>query len=234
MIQTTTLTNVSQLQCEVVDAKRCTSVRTLKRTLARVQAVISGTKKSLTRIFENPPKESIEKAWTLLLQCEQKVLQDDYQKGKFCNLGAAKNKNGIVAAGARVGAAVPLLRQSSLSDFLVRDAHNQGHLGVAATTSKMRATAWVVNLPKFSKKVVRGCYGCRRDNKEAMQEFLGSPADERLKPSLPFTNVCLDLFGPINVRLTMSKTDIGKAYGVITTCMFTRAIHLDVAAEYST
>ena len=63
---------------------------------------------------------------------------------------------------------------------------------------------------------------------------LGSPPDEKLKPSLPFTNVCLDLFRPINVRQPISKTDIGKAYGVKFTCMFTRAIHLDVAAEYST
>ena len=115
----------------------------------------------------------------------------------------------------RVGVAVPLLSQSSSSDLLVRDAHNQGHLGVAATTSKARATAWVINLPKVSKNVVRGCYGCRLYNKEAVQQFLGSPPYERLKPSLPFTNVCLDLFGPINVSLTKSKTDIGKAYGVI-------------------
>ena len=77
LIQTTTKTNDLQLNCEVVDAKKFASVRTLKRTLARVQAVFSGTKKTLTRIFENPTKECIEKAWTLLLQCEQKVLQDD-------------------------------------------------------------------------------------------------------------------------------------------------------------
>ena len=42
------------------------------------------------------------------------------------------------------------------------------------------------------------------------------------------------MFEPINVRQTLSKTDIGKAHRVIITCMFTRAIHLDVAAEYST
>ena len=170
----------------------------------------------MTRIFENPTKECIENIWTLLLHWEQKVLQDDYHKGKFNNFGAAKNKNGIILVGARVGVVVPLLRQSSLSDLLVRDMHNQGHLGVAATTSKVRATAWVINLPKLSKKVVRG-YGCRLYNKEAVKQFLWSPPDERLKPSLPFTNVCLDSFGPINVRLTMFKTDIGKAYGVIIT-----------------
>ena len=43
------------------------------------------------------------------------------------------------------------------------------------------------------------------------------------------------MFGPINVRLTMPKTDNGKTYGVtITGVTFTTAIHLDVAAEYST
>ena len=68
----------------------------------------------------------------------------------------------------------------------------------------------------------------------AVQQFSGSLPQERRKQSLPFTNVCLDLFGPINVRLTMSKTDKEKTYGVLITCMFTTAIHLDVASEYST
>ena len=108
-----------------------------KSTLARVQALFSGNKKILTCIFENPTKKWLEKAWTLLLQCKQKVLQDDYQKGNFSNLGAAKNKNDIIVVGASAGAAVPLLSESSLSDLLVRDAHNQGHLGVVASTCKV-------------------------------------------------------------------------------------------------
>ena len=73
--------------------------------------------------------------------------------------------------GASVGAAVPLLRQSALSEKLVRDAHNEGPLGVAATTRKVRATAWVINLPKLSEKLVRSCFHCRRYNQKAVQHF---------------------------------------------------------------
>ena len=60
LAQTSTLTVVLQLQCKVVDAKRFTSVRTLKKTLTKVQVVFSGTGKSLTRIIENPTDECIE------------------------------------------------------------------------------------------------------------------------------------------------------------------------------
>ena len=146
-----------------MDANRSTSVRTLKRTLTRVRTVFSGTTKSLTRKFGNPTKECIEKAWTLLLLCQQNVLSDNYQKGKFSNLGAAKNKNGIIEVGASVGAAVPL-RQSTVSDLLVGDAEYQGHLGVAATTSKVRATAWEINLPKLWKKVMAVGFTMRQCN----------------------------------------------------------------------
>ena len=63
---------------------------------------------------------------------------------------------------------------------------------------------------------------------------MGSATEERLNPSLPFTNLCIDLFDPYNVRSNLKKTSHYKIYLAIFTCLFSRAVHLDIVMDYST
>ena len=42
------------------------------------------------------------------------------------------------------------------------------------------------------------------------------------------------MFGPLVIRGGVKKRVRGKAYGVLFNCMGTRAVHVDVAANYST
>ena len=48
----------------------------------------------------------------------------------------------------------------------------------------------------------------------------------------PFHYTACDYFGPYKVKIRQNTTT--KHYGVIFTCMNTRAVHLELAVDYST
>ena len=54
----------------------------------------------------------------------------------------------------------------------------------------------------------------------------------RLAPFTPFYYTSCDYFGPCHVKVGRNKTT--KYYGVIFTCLNTRAVHLKLAVDYST
>ena len=59
----------------------------------------------------------------------------------------------------------------------------------------------------------------------------------RFEQSPAFSAVCMDLFGPLLIRDDCVKKGpriYKKVWGVIFTCTASRAIHLDVAIDYST
>jgi hypothetical protein len=57
---------------------------------------------------------------------------------------------------------------------------------------------------------------------------------ERLQPSPPFTNICIDYFGPYEIRGEVQKRIRDKCYGVILTCIAVQAVYIDVASDFST
>ena len=63
---------------------------------------------------------------------------------------------------------------------------------------------------------------------------MGKLPEERLKPIPPWYYTALDLFGPFKIRDAVQKWTFGKAYGVIFNCMVSRAVHVDISANYST
>ena len=63
---------------------------------------------------------------------------------------------------------------------------------------------------------------------------MGQLPQERLKPAPAWSFASLNFFGPFEIREETNKKSMGKAYGILFTCMLCRAVHLDRATDYST
>ena len=169
--------------------------------------------------------------------CEKRAERTStkFESGNFERLGAFKYEKELIMAGRRINEVVPLLLKSSkLGKLAKNEAYQPVHLGVSATASKVRTKYWSLNRLRIIKSVLKFCTGCRLCNEERASELISSATEERLNPSLPFTNLCFDLVGPYNARSNLKKTSHNKIYAVIFICLFSRAVHLDIVIDYST
>lgn len=75
------------------------------------------------------------------------------------------------------------------------------------------------------------CVTCRRFRAKVQQQKMADLPADRLTPTLPFTYCGVDYFGPWYVKERHKEL---KRYGVLFTCLATRAIHLEVANSLET
>ena len=105
---------------------------------------------------------------------------------------------------------------------------------VAATVAKVRRKFWIVNLAKLVKEIRFKCVICKTLDKNLGKQIMAPLPIESLKPSPPFHNIGLDLFGPLVIKGEVDKRSKGKAFSVIFTCLSTRAIYCNPSQNYST
>ena len=111
--------------------------------------------------------------------------------------------------------------------------HRKGHHGVATTVSKIRKRFWIPKIHNMIKSIRYNCVTCKKLDNKPNQQIMGQLPHERLKPSPPWHNTAIDLFGPFKIRDEVKKRSTGKCYGVLFNCMSTRAVHVDLAPDYS-
>ncbi|CAI5659844.1 unnamed protein product, partial [Oreochromis niloticus] len=141
--------------------------------------------------------------------------------------------SGLLVCGGRIQTfkedrkAVPLVPfQAWLSTLLAREAHSEGHDGVAGTLLRMRKKAWVVRGRIIAQKVVDQCIICKKAKARTCKQVMGDLPEERSNPAAPFEFTSVDLFGPYHVRDDVKKRVTMKVWGVVFCCMASRAIHV--------
>ena len=159
----------------------------------------------------------------------------------FVRLVFKDQTSGLLMCGGRIQTfrddhrAVPLLPfQAWISTLLAREAHSEGHDGVAGTLLWMRKRAWVIRGRIIAQKVVDKCVVCKKAKARACQQIMGDLPEERSSPSAPFQFMSVDLFGPYQVKDEVKRRVSMKVWGVLFFCMSSRAIHVELANTLST
>ena len=152
------------------------------------------------------------------------------------------DSEGILRVGGRISNAempvkikhpILLPGRSQIIEAFVREIHIKvGHFGKEMVLAEIRKKHWIVNGTVLIKRMLRDCLICRKSNARPMQPLMGELPKERLKPDLPaFYHIGVDCFGPFNVKRGRSQQ---KRYGVVYTCLTSRAIHLEMLFDLST
>lgn len=126
-----------------------------------------------------------------------------------------------------------LSKSSILSTLIVREIHFKlAHAGYYPVLSELRTKFWIPCAFSFVKKIVKMCISCKRLNARSIRLNENVFRDFRLEPcNIPFRDLYLDYIGPFyvfdsnNVRV--------KKYLLIFTCLWSRAIHLEICTDLS-
>ncbi len=155
---------------------------------------------------------------------------------RISNLDPFLDVDGILKVGGRLSRlAMPVTQQQNI---LSKDSHvaklhkNTGHCGRNYMVLKLRQLFWVPCANALARKTINNCVFCRRHQGRTGEQKMALLPVERITPDLPpFTYAGIDYFRPIEVK---RGRFLVKRYGVIFTCLTSRAIHLEISSSLDT
>lgn len=123
---------------------------------------------------------------------------------------------------------------SYVAGLLIRQAHeNVKHFGVNSVLCHLRQRYWPIR--EQVKKILGSCVLCKKwRGNPGVQYMADLPAPRVDLPNPPFTFTGVDYFGPITTKSGYRGGRREKRYGVIFTCLQTRAVHLEISQSLST
>ena len=152
------------------------------------------------------------------------------------------DNQGMLRVGGRIKAAsisedvkhpVLLPRESHVSWLIARCLHETAnHQGRGLTLKEIRASDyWIIGCSALVSKMIHACTTCRKLRARTAEQKMADLPRDRVTPSPPFTHCAVDYFGPFYVKEGRKEL---KRYGVLFTCLTSRAIHLEVAYNLET
>ena len=133
---------------------------------------------------------------------------------------------------------IVLPQKSHVTDIIARHCHEETrHQGRKLTEGAIRSAGfWITGSKRLVSAMIGKCVTCKKlRGTTTTQKMADLPAD-RVTPCPPFTSVGVDVFGPweISTRKTRGGSANSKRWAVMFTCMYTRAVHIDVLETMST
>lgn len=150
--------------------------------------------------------------------------------------------NGVLRVGGRLRSAnlsdaakcpIVLPKGQHVTILIIRSVHVRlGHAGRNHVLSALRERYWVIHGNASVRRVIHQCVKCRRLRSPCEQQQMADLPTCRLDDAHPpFFHTGVDFFGPFLVKERRSTV---KRYGVLFTCMSSRAVHIEVATNLDT
>ena len=151
------------------------------------------------------------------------------------------DENGLIREGGRISASIddkakhPIMlpKKEYLSELVVRQLHERvEHQGWGNTMNEVRSSGyWIIGGKSVVAKLIKKCAICQKLRATVKDQKMADLPKERLEASPPFTYSAVDYFGPWYIKQGRKEM---KRYGVLFTCMSSRAIHLEVSETLGT
>ncbi len=118
-------------------------------------------------------------------------------------------------------------------NLIIQKYHQKtSHQGRGMTMNEIRSRGyWIIGASKAVSSHIFKCVTCRRLRGKNLQQRMSDLPVERLEASAPFTHCGLDCFGPFIVQEGRREL---KRYGLIITCMASRAVHIELLDDMTT
>ena len=100
-------------------------------------------------------------------------------------------------------------------------------MGKNTMLSALTQSFWVLGANSIIKQVISNCIECTKYHAQTLnQKMADLPVDRVIGGEPPLNRAGMDFFGPIEIK--RGRVTV-KRYGVIFTCLNSRAVHLEVA-----
>ena len=122
--------------------------------------------------------------------------------------------------------------KSHITTLILRYVHHGlAHAGRNHVLAKLREKYWIVGANAAVRQLIRKCVTCRRLRMPTNTQIMADLPANRLTPAPVFTYTGVDFFGPYLVKEGRKEL---KRYGVLFTCLVSRAVHIETAVSLET
>lgn len=245
-----------EVNVEIFDAARFSKYRSLQRCIGWVFRYVNNLKfkcKQLPIIKGELALEEEEHAERFIIRSSQQAaFSDEYyciSKGtpiyasstikalnpyidEFNNLRCSGRIDNAPLISVATKRPYILPKTDPVTRLLVQRYHErQKHINDSTVICELRLKYWIPSIRVVLNSVKAACNGCKLQKCKPSQPIMGPLPEDRLSAFVrPFSYTGLDYFSPVLVAVRRSHE---KRWVALFTCLTTRAIHLELAADLS-
>lgn len=126
-----------------------------------------------------------------------------------------------------------LPKASHVSSLLIKYHHEKvHHQGRGITVNELRSNGiWIIGCSSTVASHIYKCTMCRKYRRNTQDPKMADLPEDRMEMTPPFTYCGIDCFGPFHVKEARKEL---KKYGLLFTCMCSRAIHIEMLDDLTT